>query len=254
MLHPKLTRSIVCALFMQISPDLMAACEFDSRPQVTELSSKKWLYVWEQSYNAKLFESTTPDHTPLLNRYLHEVSQFTFTDPIQLLARQQSIFVKAYGERSGLAFAQLMEGRIGNIAGRRCIDALLLETHLSHQTTTIPPTEFIAVTLRKGRMMRFYQVIGRGYGAPQLPPEVLAALNEGWIFANHLHNHPFYVPRSSNHDIAGTLIPSGAVEDGGMDIGEYLRWRTELGLQSASITNGFNTLTLDASEFDKFDH
>lgn len=74
-------------------------------------------------------------------------------------------------------------------------------------------------------------------------------LAKGYKYKIHIHSHPFIFD-NGGRDIGGTILPSGI--DGFGDVPVYLKEKKNFKLENAWITNGFNTLRIQAADFDKY--
>ncbi|MFA5140115.1 MAG: hypothetical protein WC728_12860 [Elusimicrobiota bacterium] len=170
-------------------------------------------------------------------------------EPYALLRRQRAIYERAGFSEELPKFDDVIEGRLGRIRPINRLEAAVL---MLHQQRFGRESEFEAFILRnaQGRLRVYYN------GGPELSPPSAPAVRKrveadaaaGWRLAFHLHNHPFLFSNPAE-DFAGTTIPSGGASFG--DVSTYLRDAKNLGLGGALITNGFHTLELGPSDFDR---
>lgn len=122
---------------------------------------------------------------------------------------------------------------------------------LNYQSSRFPllshPTEFLAFILSHDSIQRI-RVCYAGGDQPWPPRHHLIydhmeeAAKDGWYLTNNLHNH--YEPDSA--DYLGRLGPSMA------DAQYFKMLRDEHGIPEVLITNGFHTLVMDSTHFNKF--
>lgn len=168
-------------------------------------------------------------------------------DPWEILKKQEAIFGKHF-PNFVKRFEMVIQGELGKIEPIHCIEALLLERHWEKQGP-LKISEYGASIFGKGNQIN---ILFRSEDEPTVPQleEELALYgklkSDGWSFLMHIHNHPFFFENSTG-DVAGTTIPSGDAgkdEDGGFgDVGTFIRWNANFGLEGFRITNGFSTIT-----------
>ena len=139
-------------------------------------------------------------------------------------------------------------GTVGEVRKMNMIEAHILNYQMSRFPMFTTPTEFHAfiATNRQLDKVRIYF----GSSNTRWPPKAGILLNElekelsnGWKLKGHLHNH--YSESEGNY--VGILAPSLA------DAQYYKFLQQDFDMQLAFITNGFHSVTIDSSDFDKFE-
>jgi hypothetical protein len=234
-------------LFLAIflADGLEASCSFRSSPVVLK-SNYPLIQVWNDEEQELLSSPFIEDGTALASYRVYVRSEVV-PDQISLLQRQRVLFLKAFGRAGVVRFDRLLDKSLGRIEPAACLESLLLDAHLRAHGKKGYKTEFQAAVLQHASSgkLKIYFLSGLSIGAPAIDP-VLDLLSkdvaDGWEMVFHLHNHPFLF-NNLGGDIAGTVVPS----DG--DVGVYSKLRSAFMLQQAWITNGFDTLRVDHTQF-----
>ena len=77
----------------------------------------------------------------------------------------------------------------------------------------------------------------------------LSDVRNGWKVTGNLHNHSFFIDSIYHGD---RFHPQGVLAPSANDMRVFLSQKEELGLQNASITNGFYTVDIQSSDFQRF--
>lgn len=138
-------------------------------------------------------------------------------------------------------------GKIGTIRDMNFLESYLLNYQISRFPLFSKPTEFHGFILRneKNGIIRVYF----GASDTEWPPQPriilkdLSELDKNWKLIYHLHNH--YCKEDG--DYIGILAPSLA------DAQYFKMLKEQFNLEKAIITNGFHTVEIDSSDFEKFE-
>lgn len=161
------------------------------------------------------------------------------------LLRRQRNFYKVFGEVETDKYDAVIHGAHGKIDTINCLQAYLMDRHLSLRGDYRTRSEFGAFVLLSGQKMKvlFSSSSSLSVSYSKVQKNRLAELlSIGWILFSHIHNHPFFVDNKFG-DIAGTVMPSHP------DFKFYQREYHENGLRYGQVTNGFDTLTLEYRDF-----
>lgn len=139
---------------------------------------------------------------------------------------------------------------VGQIRPVRCLEALLLNEHLTRQDKYDLQSELYAHVIKNGEQTRIHFITTPAALLSFKDPDVFIDrlnkdLSSGWKYDVHMHSHPFL---KSDEDQAGTLVPSGVSRTSPGDVAYYLGQREEI--KQAWITNGFHTAVFKNEEFD----
>lgn len=161
-----------------------------------------------------------------------------------LLRRQKKFFDRMPSERQ--RYEKILSGSVGRLRPVSCLESFLHDNHLRRFSGE---TEFAAYVLtRKGSRDAVVLVLSQrtdGVSMNDFLWEILKKhRHQGWKVAMHLHNHPFFF-NNPYGDIAGTVLPSAP------DLETYVEGRRSFGLESAVVTNGFDSFELSAAEFSR---
>ncbi|UTW65478.1 hypothetical protein KFE94_12550 [bacterium SCSIO 12643] len=138
-------------------------------------------------------------------------------------------------------------GKIGSIRDMNFLESCLLNYQVSRFPLFSTPTEFHGFILshKKTGIIRVYF----GASDTEWPPQPriilkeLTELDHNWKLIYHLHNH--YCKEDG--DYVGILAPSLA------DAQYFKMLKEQFSLEKAIITNGFHTVEIDSSDFEKFE-
>lgn len=160
------------------------------------------------------------------------------TDPIQLFRRQMKHFEPQSAAVS--AIESFIKGDFGRIRGIGCLEAALLENHMSNYPD---PSEFAAILMAKDGEFKIHVYTFRETWAVSHSAVFENAIEElilqGWQPLTHIHNHPFY---------EGEIL-NGLVMASHSDAGVYKDYAMRWGIKSAWITNGISTAKFRQEEF-----
>lgn len=228
------------AVFCPARPSLIKEVQYDD-------------FVYQQWRGNDFNEQSARDKkadTPYLNEYLSQVAIKIEVDPIKILENQLRFF--PHGTLGRERYTAVMSGEVGKITLLSCIENHLFEAHLEKSPFgSMPVSEFVALMFRKNESEEFLIEIsfgteeGVGAGIEFLRARAKVLTSENWRYITNLHNHPFMLTNPTG-DFGGSLVPSGEAQYG--DISVYLSDSKNLKMQSASITNGFNTVTFNEDE------
>jgi hypothetical protein len=231
-------------------------CKFLSNPNVISQTDHELHQFWIEE-NIDVFRSQKKPNTASLLKYLSTVaSKFTDTNPYSLLEKTYNEFIKT-GVRELMLEAPnmslVLSKKTGMLHSTNCLESLLLSQQTERGLSWDNPMEFSAFILKKSERSRsslkiYYSTNDRPGGKinTQITDLIQADLVDGWLLLNHLHNHTFNTPVSNGINLVGAPSPSLS------DVDLYRQLKIRMGLKSASVTNGFDTLDIESSEFSVF--
>ncbi len=142
-------------------------------------------------------------------------------------------------------------GRAGVIRPIRCLDGLLFTYQHARYSQLSHPTEFIASIVRKRVDGEPVLKVYFGAGDTMFPPKGFYGFDQveqdvaaGWEFLAVLHNHT--IQQNDGAPALGVPAPSTS------DVDLLRSLASEMGLQSAWVTNGFFTIEIPASAFEQY--
>ena len=201
--------------------------------------------------NKNVLWSTTIPKSAVVDDFYKEINSFTNTNQTIIRQNQLKIFLKHFNINDpGIQMMQLiLAGQLGKTVKTRCLELLLLDLHLSRVGKNYY-TEYGAYIFTKKENIRIIYKSSDDASVPeslQQKLDVKAAHDAGYELYAHLHLHPFNMHNPSG-DIGGAAWPSGAGESYG-DMGVYTSAYENYNLKQAWVTNGFDTLILNPTEF-----
>jgi hypothetical protein len=140
--------------------------------------------------------------------------------------------------------------KAGAFHSANCLEALLLNQQIERGLSWDRPMEFSAFVLQnvidgKSYFKIYFSTNDRPGG--KLSSKVMDLIqfdvSDGWKLLNHIHNHTFNTVAPNNISLVGAPSP------GLTDVALYRDLFMSLGLRSASVTNGFDTLQFDSNDF-----
>ena len=172
-----------------------------------------------------------------------------FEEALAKKCEQQANAMPPSAEEPGYKSNSYMvySGKLGAIRPINNLEAQLLNYQISRYPMLGHPTEFHGFILRdeQSERVRVY-FCSSDTPWPPKPGVIIDSMRqnlaEGWELYRHLHNH--YDPDST--DYIGVLAPSMA------DAHYYKMLAENYGIDKALITNGFNTVEIDHTEFEEF--
>jgi len=198
-------------------------------------------FYYVVDFPANQGEASVPQgHFPFLARFQERVKTRGFSLKVKDLIRHQKDFYQNFPEDRKL-FERVLKGEFGKLRPIRCMEAFLLDAHLSHLKEK---SEFQALVLvHPKHSMKRLIVSSQNEEMGVRPDQKVESLMEtflkqGWRLEEHLHNHPFDFENPYG-DIAGTPIPSPP------DLENYRFLRSAHKLQTAVIINGFDAIQLN---------
>ena len=239
---------IILAFFVGEKHLAAAVCALDQAPTVIMSNEVEHHQYWIIEDDPIFWSDTLPDDEVLWD-FRDWVESKIFPDPFQLLKRQRDIY-EDYGYDTG-GFDDVIDGEVGHISDINCLEALLFSEHASLWDFAEKPTEFAAYIMKRDNEIH---ITFSSHNMSFIPSSdfimriITENIDDDWVLTTHLHNHPFMFDNPSG-DIAGTTMPSGTVSGG--DVATYLKFKREYDLQTAWITNGFSTIRLDETHFEK---
>jgi hypothetical protein len=222
-----------------------ATCEFKNAPRILVRDGHETVTLFSESSSPDFWAKASVNN-PILDDYESWVRNHTNVDQIFLLKRQRAIFAKYNQTQDVKLFDQVIKGRIGAIVKPSCLEELLLAQHLQN-AGRYAFAEYGAYVLENDadQTLKVYFATNKE-ASVTFPPMILDAvvndLKAGYALRAFVHNHPFIF---DGEDIGGTDI--GSTPDF-MTFGKYAK---QLGLQSARITNGFNTIVYFPEDLQK---
>jgi len=233
----------IVLLFLASLSLAQAHCEFPAQPVVLISSSQVLIQYWDLPSQDLLTESSLPK-SDSFQSYQQKIRDQISVDTNFLLQRYLKL-----NPTPGDAHNILQTvGRPQNFKPIGCLEALLLEVQINRNPQmTTNPTEFLAAYLQKDGRLKVYFLTNdeeglRGVGLDPLKTQIAKDLKLGWKYISNLHNHSFFLEGLSTNKPQGVLAPSEA------DMQLFKSHQEELGLQGASITNGFETVHISTSE------
>lgn len=227
------------------------ACPEAPEPVERRFENNVWQYVWELNEAPAWLSSETLPLPAQLMEYRDYANGQADTDPFVLLARQRTVFEKAYGPLDGSVKAfHLIENReVGQIRSSTCVELMLMAEHLKFHHLNVPGSEFSAHIFRKGSRLNVYAAFieHESMGAPSVKIRDNARRDlqqNAWSFVAFLHNHPFSFDNPYG-DISGTVIPSGP------DLMTFRGLFQSNDLQLAWITNGLHSARYNQADTER---
>ncbi len=235
--------------------------EISSEPVLLKNVTKEWLkrdgpaefFYWEIDYKESLWQFDLPDcHDLKAYRDSLKVvlGQETYEAAIKKEASQSLSKENLENEENGDRINAMLvhTGTIGKIRKINSLEAQILNYQISRFPLLSHPTEFhgFMMSHEAQQKMRIY-LASSDTPWPPKPNVIIEAIEEdmkaGWKLKYHLHNH--YEDPSTNY--IGILAPSLA------DAHYYKMLAERFNVDKALITNGFHTVELDKSEFERFE-
>ncbi len=216
-------------------------CQFPDSPQVVFEKGNTLLQYWDYE---KDFMSSPSNFQNLKNlkKYQNAVkTKVNNLDQLALISRSYP-FEKA-GDKQNLDLARLLLKK--NLRPMTCEEGLLLDLQGSRIDLVATPTEFLAFILTKAnhkRLVYFTSNINGVRGLGIIHKTLEGFIDQGWVLEKNIHNHTLNINESNYR---GVLAPSTS------DAFVYQMELKDLKLQTAVITNGFETLEIDSKNFGK---
>lgn len=232
---------------------LARECNFSSSPKIISQLENELHQFW-LTEERDVFKSSLMPKSPQLNEYLSELkSRVKDTNPYTLLAKEYNDFMNSRNPEL-IAEAINMDLARNKTAGvlypMNCLEALLLNQQIERGLSWDRPMEFSAFVLKKtvsgkSYLKIYYSTNDRPGGKlnSQVVDLIQTDVTDGWKLFNHLHNHTFNTSAPNNITLVGAPSPSLT------DVALYRDFFTSIGLKSASVTNGFDTLHIDSNDF-----
>jgi hypothetical protein len=250
---PNLRRVLLAAvLSAAAAASARADCAWPSPPAALSDDAGGFARAWTFASDPALL-ADAPAAAPGLSRYRAWARGQADTDGRALLRRQRDLYVKL-GVKDGAAkLDAILAGQAGRIERMSCLETLLFSEHEARFPVETTKSEFLALVLRRGPEMKVYLISQRGQpgvgpSMSGVEPSLRRDRARGWTLQATLHNHPFMFDNPYG-DIGGTLVPSG--DAGGGDLAAFETDIREYGMHEAWITNGFETVRLDAPDVDR---
>jgi hypothetical protein len=227
-----------------------SSCRFQGPPRVLPAGDATVLQYWNFQDDSILRSESLPD-LPSFSSYRKAVQARLNVDPLSLLDRYFRIGIEG-GDAYNLDVVRNDSAHF--IRPIRCLEALLLDAQIERTPKMlVAPTELLAFYLRHpdGRLRVYYLTddLAGIWKMESLSAKIHEDLQEGWIVIGNLHNHSFFLDHLEHPDV---IHPQGVLSPSANDMQVLKEAKSELGLQSALITNGFNTIEIPASEFGRF--
>lgn len=181
--------------------------------------------------------------TAELEHFRQNVRNRVDVDPYSLIQRQRGFFRAI--PRLLKAYDLILQRKVGRILPIACVEQSLLVRHLSLASAQ---TEFSAWILTHPQNPQVIALVKSANQAGVSMRDMEGILRQrqksGWRLQTQLHNHPFDFT-NPHGDVGGVTFPSEADVNYGRE--QVRDW----GLSQLSITNGFDTLVLDATELSR---
>ncbi|MGZ3785243.1 MAG: hypothetical protein ACXWR0_11915 [Bdellovibrio sp.] len=247
--------TVILSFFTCVSQFALAGeCIFSSKPIIISQSEHELHQFWQIDDNAVFMSNEIPSSAPFIDFISSVKNKIADTSPKALLSKQYNDFISS-GVPTLIAEAPNMLLAMNKTAGKfhsiNCLEALLLSQQVDRGLSWDNPMEFSAFILKNAtdaKLKIYYSTNDRPGGKinSQIIDLIQTDVSNGWVLLNHLHNHTFNTPVSN----AITLV--GGPSPGLTDVQLYRDLYSSLGLNSASVTNGFDTLYIDHTEFNIF--
>ncbi|MFN5308225.1 MAG: hypothetical protein ACK5C0_02070 [Candidatus Kapaibacterium sp.] len=220
-------------------------------PYVLKKNGAEIFQYWEFK-NAPFVWDTNFVQPTGIKLYIDSLSKILGKDTVKLIiqdiAFQDTSYKSVKTENGDSINAQLIHSKtLGKIRPINYLESQLLDYQLSRYPLLSHPTEFHGFILSHDslNLVKVYFAASDQPWPPK-PGVILQALKtdlkQGWAFKFHLHNH--YEPKTKNY--LGILAPSMT------DAQYYMFLSEEYNLEQSLITNGFHTVEIKRSEFQKF--
>jgi hypothetical protein len=250
-------KKLLILFFISITKIVSAnECSFYSNPKIIFQGPHELHQVWTEEVRDIFWSTQMPDSASLV-QYLNTVkAKIADLNPYVLLQKEYMKFMST-GDPELMLEAQnmflVLNKQIGTIRSVKCLENLLLSKQTDRGFSWDTPMEFSSFILQKNEGKKvFIKIYFSTNDRPggKINDFVIQAINsdiaKDWIFLNHLHNHNFNLPVKEN------IVLVGAPSPGLSDAGLYRDLYKEMGLRSASVTNGFDTIDIQSSEFNLF--
>lgn len=239
----RVTQIILSLVLASLSVEASAACGIKSVNQPYIKKGSRYFYALELP--EKLERKSYTQGYRNLSSFRRYVKHKTSVDPIYLLKKQYEFYKNFPEDR--VSYQKILSSKVGKIEVINCIEALLMDAHLSQLKKE---SEFQAYILDHQKSSEFFVIVNSVEQAYVDRDErsiktMYKAFKQGWRLYAHLHSHPFSFDNPYG-DISGTVIPSKP------DIGMYRNLYRRYGLRKAIVTNGFHSLELTPLEFNQF--
>ena len=235
---------------------LAEECAFSTLPTVIFKGDYELHQTWlEETKN--VFSSSSMPTDVSFSKYLTSVEEkISNVSPDFLLRKQYDDFLNSglpnlIAEAPNMIIA--LDHRNASFHSITCLEALLLSQQTDRGLSWEKPMEFSAFILIKAadskRFIKIYYSTNDRPGGKinsQVMDLIQTDLDKGWVLSNHLHNHNFNMPASDKITLIGGPSP------GLSDVSLYKDIQKSMGLRSAAVTNGFDTLYIDGSHFNDF--
>jgi hypothetical protein len=226
-----------------------AECRFETAATILEERENHLLQYWE-FHTAAIPNSFELPQSPSFSSYREAVTAKINSDPLGLLER----YLSAGPYPADAHNIEIVLSDPRRIRPIQCVEALLLDYQIGRTLKMLTePTEFLSLFLvsPEGRYRAYYLTddVGGIRRMEQLKAYVGSDLELGWLLVGNLHNHSFsldHLDWDQKHHPQGVLAPSAS------DIQVFRGMKEELNLRSASITNGFHTISIPAEDFGKY--
>jgi hypothetical protein len=220
-------------------------------PVVIKINGVEIFQYWEFKNNSILWD-TNYVSMQSLQSYRDSLEGIlgknTFNLTLNNIAFQNKSYHSVNSKNGDSINAQLVHSKsLGRIRAINILEAQLLDYQLNRYPLLSHPTEFHGFILLQDslNLVKVYFAASDQPWPPK-PQIILEAikkdLRQGWTFKYHLHNH--YEPKSNHY--FGILAPSIT------DAQYYMFLSKEFNLEQALITNGFHTVEINRTEFQKF--
>lgn len=245
-MRPLISR-LAIALFVQILLSVGSAfgneCQISQAPTVLFQAPHELHEIWTID-DSPIYGSHRVTDENVLSDYQSEIKKrVPDLNQFSILQHEYQDFIQSgnpiYISEATTAKLVLTK-KAGSIRPINCLESLLLSIQLKRQPMIEQPSEFSAFILTKAdatqsKLKIYYSTFDRPGGkVSSLVTELLETdLANGWTLWRHLHNHNFFFQNSIS--VMGGTCPSRP------DLQLYLELVRNYGLQSAAVTNGFDT-------------
>jgi len=244
-----------CLILLSCRNELTVIQEFDAIAQKVSLKEDypEEFFYWELDNSESLWKHNL-HNVPALMAYADTLKQTLgeklFEEAIQKEADENLDIQLVEGEENGDRINAILvhSGHIGKIKKINYLESQILNYQLERFPLFSHPTEFHGFIIQNDSLNKIRVYFGAS--DTEWPPrpkilvdEVQKELNDGWKMIRHLHNH--YCKADENY--IGILAPSLA------DAQYFKMLKDRFQLDKATITNGFHTVEIDSSDFEKFE-
>lgn len=222
-------------------------CKWPDQSRVITSKKNELHQVWEIENKPILYSHLLPNNSSLYSFRSGVRQRIKVLDPFKRFEASKPTSPPG-GEAYNPYLA--MSKQAGILQPITCLEALLLGEQTARKPMLTEPTEFGAFILKrkvnnKTTLKIYYSTNDQpGLRLNRKVTEMITQdKSRGWLLFAHIHNHNFFFDKK---DAFASPSPSKT------DVQMARRFRDSLQLQQLWVTNGFHTIHIDSSEFNKF--